>query len=157
MNPARSLGPALITGQWVCCMKILKISKSFCVCKSISSIHFHIFENVSTYDRIATHLQRANHTNLTKRCISSYHGINSFSKVPGEISGSTGQVLKILFFVLFIHVLIITLLLILISIIIVIVYIRSPPNWRSRSWISLPEHLQGKASKELISESLYFF
>ena len=64
---------------------------------------------------------------------------------------------KILFIfsILVIHVLIIILLLILISII-VIVNLPSPPNWRSRSWISLPEHLQGKASEELISESLYF-
>ena len=67
MNPARSLGPALITGQWVCHIKILKISQSFCVCKSISSIPFHIFENVSTYVRIATHLQKGQsyQSNLT--------------------------------------------------------------------------------------------
>ena len=155
MNPARSLGPALITGQWVCHIKILKISQSFCVCKSISSIPFHIFENVSTYVRIATHLQRANHTNLTWHCTSSFHGIHSFSKVRGEISGSTGQVLKILtiFFILVVHVLKITPLLILISTI-VIVNLPSPPNWRSRSWISLPEHLQGYPLKNW-SQSLY--
>ena len=73
----------------------------------------------------------------------------------GEISGSTGQVLKILtiFFILVVHVLKITPLLILISTI-VIVNLPSPPNWRSRSWISLPEHLQGYPLKNW-SQSLY--